>query len=478
MFKQLKQLIKYLRHSLKAILILCVLMAQIAQAGIQSDLGSFFDNSTFTNFTGAQAVQTQEGGYYSGGSGYIRTPNKNMQFANIQLPSISAGCGNIDMFTGGFSFVSGSQLVDFGKKVMQSAPTFAVQLALQTWAPSVASELKTIQQWVQAINNFNMSSCQAAQLAVGGIAGAFANSSAKQFLCQSYASQNNKFSDWLSSKQHCGNDSTADSMNQAAKSDPAIKDLIKENRNIVWYVLQKNAFLQSDPEVAELLMSITGTIVYGKSLTDKHTYVSLLTDSSDGLVKSLLYGGKLNIYQCTDGYDQEKCLKIAKDGDAGYTAITITKEKSLVYRLEQILRSMGDQFVSGNATTAIQDNITESTPFPVLKFITVDLEAGQAPPYREYADIEARQILTAYLTKLESVVKQSLAAQANSGDDDDFKTILSNIKRAETIVASITTDAYDRINNKLQLITSTMKIEQMVVGDMSSQSQQNYGFQQ
>jgi len=471
-FKQHTKMITFLSS------VLFIGLSQTANAGIQSDLGKFLDNSSFSNFTGPQVAHTQEGGYYSGGSGYIRTPVQELQLANIQLPSISAGCGNIDIFTGAFSFIDGDQLINFGKKVMQDAPTFAVELALQTWAPSVASKLETLQKWVQDINSASMSSCQAAELGVGAIAGAFENSAGKQFLCQSYAAQNNKYADWLSGEQKCSDDSTADDMNKKAKSDPKIKDLVKADRNIVWYVLQKNAFLKDDPEVAELLMSITGTIIYGDSLTDKRTYVSMLNDKSDMLIKNLLYGGKVNIYKCKDGKSAEKCLIISKAGDADYSPVDIQKSSSLVTVIQKDLESIGNKFLSGAKTTDIDDNITASTPFPVLKFITVNLEAGQEPPYAKYADILAREILTTYLTNLESIVKQSLAAKANSGDDEDFKTIIKNIALAQNVISSIKTDAYQSINNSMQLVTNTMKIEQMVVGYMSSQSKQNVSYMQ
>jgi conjugative transfer pilus assembly protein TraH len=73
-----------------------------AWAGIGNDLVAFFNGSgVTTNVTNPGAHKDQSAGYYSGGGVSARNRVKNAQIATLQLPSINAGCGRIDMFMGG-----------------------------------------------------------------------------------------------------------------------------------------------------------------------------------------------------------------------------------------------------------------------------------------------------------------------------------------------------------------------------------------
>ena len=87
--------------------------AGTAQAGLQDDMNSFFNNMSYaSNSTSAKAWQGQAARYVTGGSFYARTGNKNIQLISISLPSINAGCGGIDVYLGSFSFINSDH--DYG----------------------------------------------------------------------------------------------------------------------------------------------------------------------------------------------------------------------------------------------------------------------------------------------------------------------------------------------------------------------------
>ena len=80
-------------------------------ADIGGEMNTFFNSVGMNgNTTGASAYQDQSASYYSGGSLYARNQAGNIQIAQIDLPSISSGCGGIDAFLGGFSFISTDQI--------------------------------------------------------------------------------------------------------------------------------------------------------------------------------------------------------------------------------------------------------------------------------------------------------------------------------------------------------------------------------
>ena len=48
----------------------------------------------------------QQRGYYSGGSFNARWPNSTSYPVTVEMPRIKSGCGGIDVFMGGFSFMN------------------------------------------------------------------------------------------------------------------------------------------------------------------------------------------------------------------------------------------------------------------------------------------------------------------------------------------------------------------------------------
>ena len=82
-----------------------------------------------------KAYQTQERGYFIGGSASIRVPNEYIQPFSLTPPQIRAGCGGIDIVMGGFSYLGFDYLVQKLQSILQEAPAFAFQLALHTLCP-------------------------------------------------------------------------------------------------------------------------------------------------------------------------------------------------------------------------------------------------------------------------------------------------------------------------------------------------------
>ena len=107
--------------------------AAFSQVG--SDLADFWARSSGgVNVTRPSAYDGQRAGYISLGSLYVRTQPRNSQIASIQLPSVRAGCGGIDVFAGAFSFLSADELIAMMEAIMANAAGFAFELALESLA--------------------------------------------------------------------------------------------------------------------------------------------------------------------------------------------------------------------------------------------------------------------------------------------------------------------------------------------------------
>ena len=111
------------------------------------------------NITGPTAYNGQSAGYYyTLGNLAVRTPQETSQIATIQMPSIRAGCGGIDVFSGGFSFINSEQLVATMKAVASNAVSYAFMLALKSLSPIIADQIESLQKLANDVNQRNMNS--------------------------------------------------------------------------------------------------------------------------------------------------------------------------------------------------------------------------------------------------------------------------------------------------------------------------------
>ena len=155
-------------------------------------------------------------------------------------PGYRAGCGGIDLFAGGLSFVQADQLIAFFKKVLLDAAGYSFNLALETTVPEIAHVLQYIQQIAQKINNSNMNSCDMAEDLVGGVWPKVRAS--QQQICQDIGSQSNAFSDWADARLQCSTGGAMNDQLNKAANDSKYKDQVLYNKNIVWDAIRKNSF--------------------------------------------------------------------------------------------------------------------------------------------------------------------------------------------------------------------------------------------
>lgn len=108
---------------------------------------------------------------FVGGSMHMWIPRDNVQLISISPPAFSAGCGGIDFFMGGFSFINAAQFQQLIKNVMQAAIGYAIQLGIRTLCPMCADILATLQKLAQQANKMGVDSCQMAQNLINGAIG-------------------------------------------------------------------------------------------------------------------------------------------------------------------------------------------------------------------------------------------------------------------------------------------------------------------
>lgn len=124
------------------------------------------------------AIQSTRSGpnYFEGQKrGYFNAGYRNLQenVFSIQKPRLKSGCGGIDLFMGGFSFMDPEYLMQKLQRALQAAPAVAFDLALKELFPEGAATLGKFEGIINQLNNLQLSECGIAKDAVNSIRGKF-----------------------------------------------------------------------------------------------------------------------------------------------------------------------------------------------------------------------------------------------------------------------------------------------------------------
>lgn len=339
--------------------------SSIASASVQSDLENFFNKmGGGSNFSTGAVVKGQQAGYLVGGSMYVRTPVRTLNLISVTVPSVSAGCGGIDAYFGAFSFVNKEALQQMAKNIMSNAIGYAFNLALETTCPQCKSVLNDMQAMMNEVNLNNMTTCQAAQGLVNGIASRTWLRDNEQ--CKNLGSQKGYFADWSAAVRECSNtgNRTDDILNKESSKES--KDQIARNTNITWDAFNDiKQVISNDRELKEILMTMVGTTIYGNKGGEFQHLPTM--GATNELVHTLMYGGETQIYRCDEA---SKCLK------PNVSKITLRNEQAMVYKVRNILNRLMDKRKTGDKLSAAEEQFIAATPIPVIRLLQEFAMAG------------------------------------------------------------------------------------------------------
>ncbi len=102
----------------------------------------------------------QKRGYVSGGSYSARWYGTNTWSpVTLSPPYIKTGCGGIDLFGGGFSFVNPEYLVQQLQAMLQAAPAVAFDIALNTLCSQCSKAVKSMEAITDRLNGTQLNNC-------------------------------------------------------------------------------------------------------------------------------------------------------------------------------------------------------------------------------------------------------------------------------------------------------------------------------
>lgn len=448
-------------------IIACLFMMGLSNqltANVSQDLDNFFNGIGYaSNVTSPAAFESQAAGFFGGGSLYARNQVRQYQLVQLDLPSYRAGCGGIDLFTGSMSFLSEQKLVDLGKSVMSNGGAYAVDVMLASTVPELKQVRDYLQQLEQAANHASINSCEMSQNLVGGLWPKTAASQQKICKDQGTMGKDGLFSDYVKARMECSGNGFGRSMDKASKDETTKKQVVF-NKNLVWSILQSKSFLSTDRELAEMVMSLTGTLIFDKE--GKVTNVPSLAGQAD-LINAMIgtNGGshQAKIWRCKDAGSASLCLQVSLQD------ISIPETSSLTYRVRDIIRTINIKLTNDEKPGNREINFLSMTSLPVMKFLSV-LNSTQygssAVDIEEYAALIAHDLLTNYLTEL--LAEVSNATAGSELNQDLVKDIQKRINEATTKVAALDPKVGHKLKEKLSLIEHMARIEKQVAQTMGS----------
>jgi conjugative transfer pilus assembly protein TraH len=357
-----------------------------AHADIGKDLQDFFARVTESNITPAGAYKGQEGGFYTGGSVFMRNPNRNLQLMHVELPKIEGSCRGIDLHLGGWGYINSSRMIETLKAIGANASSYAFSLALKQMSPLITNQIEETLAWMNEANWNNISSCEAAMQLVNNTASLFHESTVRTCIQKEVSGGK----DYFSARDACKTQAKVNANNKAAldSGEPVI-----DNINIAWQAIQNNLVLKALPrELQFLLMSLTGTVVIkteGIGAPQFKTYVSKL-QSSD-VIYDLSTGKNVNVYSCSD----EHCLTVVDK------VITIPSDKTFVGKVYALLQSMEEKVIRDEEVLTPEEKaFLDSTSLPVYKMLNVYAAYGRGTSLlfpSHYAEVIAMDVLYRYI---------------------------------------------------------------------------------
>jgi conjugative transfer pilus assembly protein TraH len=151
-----------------------VLSALIALAGVNAVhaqnttwVNDWFDSYTTT---GSGSYEGQQRGYYTMGSFQGRWRMSNDYLVTVSPPRVKTGCGGIDVFGGGYSFLDPEFLVEKFERMIQAAPAFAFDLALQELCKPCVTAMQAFEDITDQLNSIQVNDCALARKTVAYVA--------------------------------------------------------------------------------------------------------------------------------------------------------------------------------------------------------------------------------------------------------------------------------------------------------------------
>lgn len=428
-----------------------------AKADLKKDMDKFFNSfGASSNVNSAEIYQGQRAGYATGGSMSMRNQVMNSRIATVNLPEFNAGCGGIDIFSGGFSFISSDQLVANMKNIASSSVGYAFMLGIETVSPQIANTMRNLQTWANDINQIGINSCETAAVMVGSVWPA--KQVADEQVCRTLGPHNGNKANFLQARDWCGSNKKA-KQKTAEQVKNKYPNLLYGDYNLAWMAIQQQKIINIDnSDLAEIFMTITGTITSYQG--EIKNFPSRITDKN--LLKALLEGGSAEIYGCNGEIKDNKQCYVVK-----LKHKEIQKENAWLGKVEAMLISIQQKIIADEEELSEEEmNLLANSSLPLYKILSIlaCYKHGSSPiDLVGIADVIAKDVLLQCLKEGVEVVRAGCQQlKTEQLYENDLKHFMKSLEHAEKEIRNFEFQGRQRFQNELEIMKKIQMIEEQI----------------
>jgi conjugative transfer pilus assembly protein TraH len=442
-------------------LALLLFLPTILLADINQELNSFFDKfGASANVTGGSIYNGQKAGYVTGGGVAIRGRVMNSHLVTVNLPRFDAGCGGIDIYAGGFSFLNKQEFVQTLKGLGTSVAGYSFLLSMELISPQVSNAIKQMQTWSNAANAMNINSCELGSTMVGAVWPK--RTAAHQQICRTMGSQKGIFQDWVEARHGCGQEAKYREVSKKVSEDPMFNSILQDQFNLAWEAIQKQSIVAQNRELAEFLMTLMGTIV---SSDDKNgsfqVYPSKIEDEE--FLHTLLEGGTATIYSCKKS-PGNRCLVLNEK------QVVLSADSAWCGRVQSLLLAIQAKILKDEELDANEVALLQKTRVPVYRVVNAmtAYRKGYCPvDLYQLAHLIAMDLLMQYLEEAVSIVRDgALQLRRSQIYSDEIDGYLQSLDRIGRVIQQYNVRTSRAIDEEWQLIQKLDLIERQLAAEI------------
>lgn len=423
------------------------------------------------NVSSPAAMQAQTMNMYSGGSMFMRTPVRTYNIASFTPPSWNAGCGGIDLFAGGFSFINKEQFVALLRNIGSNALAYGFKLAIQNLCPTCDGVMQALQATAQAINRQNIDSCEAAKGIVHSVIPDTWTRDT-QNSAKNYGVDSNLFSDITDAWTNVMNSQNraVQTNQQVATGKPELKDALPVG-NVTWNALRKLDGVTN--EYRMILMSMIGTTIWPANTENPVPKVLARKEIS---IETFIGGNRVNaeglplgeidipIWRCSDVQD---CLDVTED------VIRVPSFKSMIRtKLQEITDKIATR--SGHSDVDGLHRFLNATDLPVYKMIAVatslDNTAMADSLINRYQELIAAKYAEVYIKRAVRDLRASMSkysVQASTTMSATMDELRPQMDRLEEESREVLARAYTQTISTYNIAQEVAHIERAMTSNLS-----------
>lgn len=449
-----------------------VLMCAVVTHSSAMSMQELFDSvNAQGNVTNPAILQGQTMNLYTGGSLFMRMPRRTYNMTTLTPPSWNAGCGGIDLFMGGFSFVNKEQFVAMLRNIGSNALGYGFKLAIQNLCPTCDNVMQALQATAQQINRQNIDSCETAK--------GFVNASlpdtwarGKQDAAKNFGVNANLFSDMSDAWSNVmSNESKAnDTINTVAASNTAAKDAMPTG-NVVWKALKKLNGI--DDEYRMIIMSMVGTVIFPTVGTDLPPDIRPPLDISlEQLISKENEFLNFPIYRCNDSVAEDGCLNI-RVGNINENG-NISGFRDMVRKKMQ---TMSDKIASRTAYENLDEikAFVALTDLPVYKMLAVSTSLNNTgladAMIGRYQDLIAAKYAEVYIrsavSDLIAALNKYQSVAASGAVSSQIKDILTTAEKVKLQARQQMAAAYTQTISTFNIVQEVQFMERSLSANLS-----------